>query len=353
MSTEIELRRARVVEKVEAFDQRAVAASTLVGNTSMAAQVRMAQALSDLLEAVKDPEVMAPLMALQGTSLGFIADRQYRADELAMPIVEARLRGFNLTGGEFAVIKGKFYAAKAGLRRKLTDGTTFPTLTDFRDQYGTPDFTPDGKSAKIEVSATWRYGKKSDEFKTTLLIRVNDGMGPDAVIGKAERKLCKRVHDIISGINTPDVDDEFVASTNPGAPGFPSTSTIVGSDGKVQRVVNVETVPEPPPQAPAAGPSATPPSVPPDAAAAQPTPPPTPAPAPAGPQTPLEHVEGWMQETGVPWDWIQQKIADIDAVPNIKDRNPEDLEESELRKVFANRTAILRTWKAKNARSGS
>lgn len=29
-------------------------------------------------------------------------------------------------------------------------------------------------------------------------------MGADAIVGKAERKLCKRVHDLVSGISTPD-----------------------------------------------------------------------------------------------------------------------------------------------------
>lgn len=362
MSTELEVFREKVVAKVEAMDKRALGASLLIGQTSMAAQIRMAQAVADLLEMVKDPEVIAPIMALQGTNLGIIVDRQYRADELAMPVVEARLRGFNLTGAEFAVIKGKFYAAKAGLRRRLTDGVTFPTLTDFRDSYGVPAFTPDGRAATIEAKATWKYQKKADEFATTFLIRVNEGMGPDAVIGKAERKLCKRVHDILSGMNTPDPDDEvFTGNNSPfQSPTPPSTSDGTrASSGRAQRVVDIPSVPENPPQDPPAAAPVSAPHTPPPASAetARPTAAAGPKPEPTGgaqagaphPLLPMEHIENWMSESGVPWDWIQQKMADLEVIPNIQTRALEDLDDQECRRIFQNRTAILRTWKAKNA----
>jgi hypothetical protein len=154
-------------------------------------------------------------MSLMNSPLGFLTDRDparptrdgevkpYSVDVVRDCVIEAKLRGFHTVGNEFNIIAGRCYAAKNGFRRKLTDGKSFPGLRDFRDSYDVPRLMGD-KGAIVKCRAEWTLNGKSDSFEAEFAIRVNSMMGADAIVGKAERKLCKRVHDLISGVNTPE-----------------------------------------------------------------------------------------------------------------------------------------------------
>lgn len=195
---------------------------------SMADELAVAQAIVDL-KAALTPDIMRPIMALMNTDLGFKTDRDpaqintktnqpnvpYPVETVVNVVIEAKLRGFRAVGNEFNIIAGRFYAAQNGFFRKLTDGKSFPGLSGFRDSYGLPKITTQG--ATVVAKAQWTLNGKPDSYEQEFGIKVNAMMGADAIIGKARRKLCKRVHDILLGINTPDaeVDDDGLTRVTP------------------------------------------------------------------------------------------------------------------------------------------
>lgn len=216
-STALAQRRAAVIEVANRIDETAAGAMVHFKSAgSMAAELQVAQAMADL-RAMLTPEVMAPIMALMDSDIGFRTDRDpkqenfktkqpnepYGVDVIRDVIIESKLRGFHTVGNEFNVIAGRFYGAKAGFRRKLTDGKTFPGLTNFRDTYEVPRLVGD-KGAIVKCKASWVMNGKPESFECEFAVKVNGFMGADAITGKAERKLCKRVHDLLSGVNTPD-----------------------------------------------------------------------------------------------------------------------------------------------------
>jgi len=177
----------------------------------MADEIALAIAIVDMRTALTD-EIMRPIMALMNTDLGFRCDKDYDIATVRDVVIEAKMRGFRIVGNEFNIIAKRFYAAQKGFRRKLTDGFTFRGLSDLRDEYSVPAIT--GDKATVKAKATWKINGEPDSCEQEFAIRVNAGMGSDAVIGKAERKLLKRVHDIISGANTPDGDVDDLPMRN-------------------------------------------------------------------------------------------------------------------------------------------
>ena len=214
----LEQRRSAVLETASKIDQVAsLAMSHFTNAGSMAAELQVAQAMADL-RAMLTPEVMQPIMALMDTDLGFRTDRDprqkdrnnnpntpYPVDVVKDVVIEAKLRGFHTIGNEFNIISGRFYAAKSGFRRKLTDGKSFPALSNFKDSYDVPRNVAE-KGAIVKCRAEWMLNGKRDSVECEFAIKVNAFMGSDAILGKAERKLCKRVHDLISGVHTPDAE---------------------------------------------------------------------------------------------------------------------------------------------------
>lgn len=231
----IEQRRALVRQKAEHIDKIASDASRhLIEQTGMADEISVAVAIVELRKALTD-DVMTPVMALMNTDLGFRTDKPsgqlYDVETVKDVVIEAKMRGFRITGNEFNIIAGRFYAAQRGFRRKLTDGKTFLGLSDLRDEYSVPTMAGE-KGAIVKAKATWKINGREDSYTQDFAIRVNNGMGADAILGKAERKLLKRVHDIISGMNTPDgdVDDPPMRNVTPAyaTPQKPANETPIG-----------------------------------------------------------------------------------------------------------------------------
>lgn len=182
---------------------------------SFESELAVAQAMNDLRLALSD-DVMKPVMALMNTDLGFRTDRDpkltpkdkdgnpmtpYSVDVVREVTIEAKLRGFHMIGNEVNIIAGRFYACKNGFRRKVTQ---WAGVTDFKDSYEVPRYSPDGKGAIVKARATWNKDGISQNIEREIPIRVNAGMGSDAILGKAQRKLLASVHDRLSGVVTPE-----------------------------------------------------------------------------------------------------------------------------------------------------
>lgn len=173
-----------------------------------------ALALSEATIALRDaftPAIMSQIMSLMDKPYGFKTDRSpsskeykekgpYPADAVKDVMVSAVLYGLHPTGNEFNIIAWNMYATKEAFTRKLKE---LPGLSDLQIKFGVPRMLNGG--ALVECSATWNYNGVpgsigvNDGDKCEIPIRVNAMMGTDAILGKAERKIKKRIYDRITG----------------------------------------------------------------------------------------------------------------------------------------------------------
>lgn len=169
------------------------------------------------------PDMLTSVMRLQGQSLGFRTDRDdkggYPAEVVKQCLIEALLRGAYPVGNEFNIIAHRPYITKEGLTRMVRE---FPGLANLKLGFGVPRNVVGG--AIVKCSATWTLSGGSDSIECEIPIRVNSGMGVDAILGKATRKLLARVHQRLTG------SEQVVADGEVGEPG-PEVETIIAGDG--------------------------------------------------------------------------------------------------------------------------
>lgn len=173
------------------------------------------------LESILDDKVMARLMRLMNTPLGFLTDKPTKTDPglydvatVRRCIVAALLQGFFPVGNEMNIIAGKFYGAKAGYKRKCEE---LPGISDLEVIPGVPKLI-EGRTV-VRVRATWKMdgpdGKRIDKELTgadgqpgrVFAVRVNQGSTDDATIGKAERKAYKAIYELMTGTKITEGDD--------------------------------------------------------------------------------------------------------------------------------------------------
>ncbi len=225
---------------------------------SFAAELALARAVAELRTALS-PELMAPILSLMNSDLGFRTDRDparvdgstgkpfepYPVEIVRECFIESRLRGFHACGNEWNILNGRFYACKNGFRRKLTDGKTFPGLTELKDWYDVPRLVGD-RGAIVRCRAEWVLFGRPDALEREFPIRMALGIGVDAILGKAERRLLRAVHDRLLGLTTPEAEvgdesgaleaESLLASSPPplrgtdAAAATPSAAGAAGSD---------------------------------------------------------------------------------------------------------------------------
>jgi len=135
-------------------------------------------------------------------------------------LIVGLLKGLRVVGKEIMVLAGGFYGLKDGVRRVLLDVDGFSHL---RIDMRVPDMQSGG--AKVPAVVTYCLGGKPQEPLEFLLkvvdgieddqripVRLNAGMGVDAVLGKAESKILRRLYQIVTGIDVP--DDDYVGDDN-------------------------------------------------------------------------------------------------------------------------------------------
>lgn len=202
----------------------------------------LAQAMNELREALTD-EVMEPIMALQGSRVGFKTDKDtiknketgwvakkgpgYPIDIVREVTMEAILFGAYMTGNEVNILAGQMYATKEHFVRKVRE---LDGLTDLSVLIGTPviekDKDKDNGSgvAKIRCKAKWKmHGVEQsvgmdDAVPLVFSTRVYDRDGghsvaPDMALGKVTRKLYKHIYETATGskVIIPDGDAEDMA----------------------------------------------------------------------------------------------------------------------------------------------
>lgn len=156
-------------------------------------------------------DMMRDIMELQGTSLGFRTDKDtgggYPPEAVKECLIEAILRGAAPVGNEFNIIAGRCYLTKEFFIRAMRE---LPGLTDLRLKPGVPAMSNGGALVPYEATWTW-YGvaggmqriaeKRADGSidDCRIPVKVNNGMGIDAILGKAERKMRAAIYALLTG----------------------------------------------------------------------------------------------------------------------------------------------------------
>lgn len=177
-------------------------------------------------------EMLKEVRKLENTKLGYMTDRKpgtkdkfnkevepYPDDVVRDVLIEAGIRGFRWHGNEINIIAGNFYATKEGLKRKIRETSG---ISQYRETIEPFRFSG-GERCEVTASATWQLNAKSNKTRATFSIRVNRGMGDDAIKGKAESKLRRAVLFILGEpeLDIPDpeaidVDTEEAPDTDDG-----------------------------------------------------------------------------------------------------------------------------------------
>ncbi len=179
----------------------------------LAQTVTLATGMQKLRQVLTDEIVKTVFMPLQGTALGFVTDRDrdggYPAPVVRDCMVEAMIFGLRPIGNEINIIAGRMYAAKNGLVRLVNE---FPGIANVIVTPGAPVTNDEKGESRISVRASWTLnGERMQMIRDAtkredgsmcderFVIRVNKGMGADAIIGKATRKAYKAIYDILVG----------------------------------------------------------------------------------------------------------------------------------------------------------
>lgn len=208
---------------IAAFEEAAEKCEGLALAINMPSAKRMfvlADAMNQLDSALT-PEVMAPIMKLMGSRVGFKTDKDKNKDGSKGPgypvatvkevVKEAILSGAYMTGNEVNIIASGMYVTKEHFMRKVRE---LPGLTDLEVTIGTPQIAHG--EAKVRCAAKWKMNGveqtigHDEKQPCTFLIRVFEGSGvaADMAIGKATRKFYKRIYEMATGseLTIPDSD---------------------------------------------------------------------------------------------------------------------------------------------------
>lgn len=185
----------------------------------------MGESLAKLREALT-PAIMKSIMSLQNTRLGFKTDngRGYPLEIVRDCLIEALLYGVCPTGNQFNIISSSAYITKEGFTYLLAN---LRGLTSLRykitpaeiAESSTAGTTREGKQyQKIEregatkVALEWTYNGVDGSEELEFVIKVNAGMGQDAIAGKAERKAKAWLYNHLTGLGLPEADASEASS---------------------------------------------------------------------------------------------------------------------------------------------
>lgn len=160
------------------------------------------------MRAALTPEIMGPIMALQGNGIGFRTDKDsaggYPVEVVKGCLIEAAAMGLGAVGNQFNIISGRTYVTKEGAGQLLKNLGVRHSETCLAPEIAS-------NQAKSKVVVEWKDA--GGEHKETLefLVRVNSGMGADAANGKATRKARMWLYGRITGMELADGDIDDAA----------------------------------------------------------------------------------------------------------------------------------------------
>ena len=161
------------------------------------------------LQGLLTTQVLKPIMDLQGKKLGFKVDKPYPENIVRDCLIEATINGVYPVGNQFNIIAGNFYITKEGFAHKLKNISGL----SYQLSCGIPKTQPAG--AVVDVDIEYTFNGENKKKVLPLAIRVNSGMGSDAIIGKATRKASAWLYNTITGQNLQDGDTDDIINVTP------------------------------------------------------------------------------------------------------------------------------------------
>ncbi len=176
-------------------------------SASFAKVFSVGQVIYDLSQALTE-KVMESIMYLQGSPLGFRTDKDnnggYNIDVVRDALISATMTGLMPVGNQFNIIGGRMYVTKEGFTYLLAQ------MQDLR--YSISPSVPEQhrENSIVSTLVKWTYRGEDGEHTLTIPVRVNKGMGDDAILGKADRKAkCWLFNHLTSmGISDADVQED-------------------------------------------------------------------------------------------------------------------------------------------------
>lgn len=206
MANELSTIESTLVKLDDALNQFSISAPDV--KHRLAQTFKMSMMANQIRSALTDEIMATVFLPLKNTSLGFKTDeatrsRPYTVAEIRDALVDGILRGLLPINNEMNIIGGNLYSAKNGVKRLARDRVTklvmMPSIPRMASGGALVDYTAtfelDGKPMKLE-----RKGESA------FPIRVNNGQGADAILGKAERKMYNFILETISGMSFEDSD---------------------------------------------------------------------------------------------------------------------------------------------------
>jgi hypothetical protein len=191
---------------------------SVIGEDNMAGfekSFQIANAMAFLRENLTD-EVMKPIMAMQGSKLGFKTDKDtsggYPMNVVRDCLIDASLTGVNTHGNQFNIISGIMYITKEGYgellkKVKQTNGLKYVI------KHSVPKVDASKTFATVESTVKYIIDGVTEEETLTFSIKGNAYATADAYLGKAERKARAWLFNQVSDIEVSDGDVEDIEVT--------------------------------------------------------------------------------------------------------------------------------------------
>lgn len=180
----------------------------------------MSSAIDIIREQLSD-EYMKPIMALQGSSLGFKTDLDtikekdakgklvtrkgdgYPLEIVRDCLIEAIFLGLEVTGNQFNIIGGNMYPTREGF------GALLDKMKGLKKNFTYKSISqpPGQKVANVIVQIDWQFdGEAAHKQTIDFPIKSNEYTSYDALVGKAERKAKRWLTNTIKGTDISDGD---------------------------------------------------------------------------------------------------------------------------------------------------
>ena len=181
----------------------------------------VANAIGYLRESLT-PEIMAPIMSLQGSKLGFKSDRDlvknsntgkyekgpgYPLDIVKDCFIEMSLIGLLPTGNMWNIIAGNAYITKEGgtyLLKNMVHGLKYSI------SYTEVNQSDDKLTANVTAVIKWELNGEKRQESVPFPIKSDRFTTFDSLIGKADRKAKVWLYNQVSGLDISDGDIEDI-----------------------------------------------------------------------------------------------------------------------------------------------
>ncbi len=158
------------------------------------------------IETLLTDEIMKNIYKLFGDPGGVKMDKEYPDTVKKRIFIQAVMQGLSCIGNQINVIGGNMYIRAQGYLPKLRNYPNFSFVYPFRHRIPVKD--PTSLTTTVTTDMEWTLNGKTYKESVTYPVARQDGQGNDAILGKANTKMCSWLWNKISGEDT--VDDSGV-----------------------------------------------------------------------------------------------------------------------------------------------